>query len=218
LITSAARWFLQILRITLFEYIQTLALTSRSVWICRASPTWGLDTRGALPIMKRLWFFACAGLATAAPYFFRPYPVSNPSCTIHSSSAQGTCGGFTYKFCETPEGSDCNDCVEPEAAALTGPPGFFEAARVEDVVSADEYLLYKMLEVEYLVEFSKNPMSFQTPIDMPYCGLASGGPKLENRKRGWWEKVPGGKVIVATANELKNAAKQIEKGIASIGK
>lgn len=76
-----------------------------------------------------------------------------------------------------------------------------------------------MLEVEYLVEFSKNPMPFQNPIDLPYCGLASGVQKLEKRKKkSWLSKIPGGSIIEATANELKDAAKGIEKGIASIGK
>ena len=166
--------------------------------------------------MKRLWFLACAGLATAAKAFFKPYPISNPSCPISSSS----CGDFTFKWCETLEGSVCDSCATPETdtAALTNPRGFFEAPRVEDIVSAEEYLLYKMLEVEYLVEFSKNPMPFQKRIDLPFCGLPKGGEKLEKRKKSWWSKIPGGTIIEATANELKGAAKQLEKGIASIGK
>lgn len=87
---------------------------------------------------------------------------------------------------------------------------------MEEVVSPEEYLLYKMLEVEYLVEFSKNPMPFQKSIDLPYCGLASGVQKLEKRKKkSWWSKIPGASIA---ANELKHAAKEIEKGIASIGK
>ena len=168
--------------------------------------------------MKRLCFLACAGLATAIPPGCKPYPISNPSCPVRPTSAQGVCGDFTYKWCETPEGSQCDGCASPESAALTEPAGFFEAPRVEEVVSPEEYLLYKMLEVEYLVEFSKNPMSFQKPIDLPYCGLASGVQKLEKRKKSWLSKIPGGSVIEATANELKRATKQIEKGIASIGK
>jgi hypothetical protein len=169
--------------------------------------------------MKRFCFLACTGLATAFQLGFKPYPISNPSCPIRPTSAQGPCGDFTYKWCETPEESDCDGCANPKNAALTDPPGFFEAPRVEDVASAEEYLLYKMLEVEYLVEFSKNPMPFQKPIDLPYCGLASGVQKLEKRKKkSWLSKIPGGSIIEATANELKSAAKGIEKGIASVGK
>lgn len=168
--------------------------------------------------MRRLILFAYVGLATAAKAFFKPYPISNPECPITNSSS---CGDLTLKWCERPEASDCEGCAAapPDGAALTQPRGFFEPTRVEDVVSAEEYLLYKMLEVEYLVEFSKNPMPFQKRIDLPFCGLPVETRRLEKRKKkSWWSKMPGGSIIEAVAKELKGAVKGIEKGIASIGK
>ncbi|KAF7502498.1 hypothetical protein GJ744_005655 [Endocarpon pusillum] len=55
-------------------------------------------------------------------------------------------------------------------------------------------------------------MPFQKPVDLPYCGLASGVQKLEKRKKNsWLSKIPGGSIIEATANELKGAAKSKSK-------
>ena len=137
--------------------------------------------------MRRLHLIFYAGLASASSARLRPFPISNPVCTV-STNPYGTsqiCDGSTLAWCSTPEGIQCGGCVPAVpsgGAALTDPPGFFEAPRVEEVVSPEEYLVYKMLEIEYLVEFSNNPMPFQEKRELPYCGLAGGSRRLEKRK------------------------------------
>ena len=105
---------------------------------------------------------------------------------------------FTLTKCQT-----CGTCsAKPLSFSLLGvdtnKPGGY-------VVSASQYQLYHTLQMEYLVEFSKNPMSWQTPESLPYCGVeAPSKDDIEStvdgissrsdqtarlHKRGWWSNI-----------------------------
>ena len=80
---------------------------------------------------------------------------------------------FTFKFCDTNR-PPCEDC----------PGGTVKAGLVDlDVNTADlfpsvevtltqaELDKYRALEMEYVVEFSKNPPFSEKPVELPFCGI-----------------------------------------------
>ncbi|KAF2179571.1 hypothetical protein K469DRAFT_798613 [Zopfia rhizophila CBS 207.26] len=115
--------------------------------------------------------FACL---TSAVQHIPPlwYPISNQYCPVLPEEQRWQCGRATASYCE-----ECDTCTSPVPATLLE----FEDPRAMNItISPEEYLFYKMIETEYLVEFSKKPMSWETPITLTYCGLQR--PQLRERR------------------------------------
>jgi hypothetical protein len=92
------------------------------------------------------------------------------------------------------------------------------------IVDVENYALYHLLHLEYLVEFSKHPMPFQTPLSLPYCGI---NPKPDRKRELELESFQRRKIlprikIGGTLGRLgegaKHFVKEIEKGVGSIRK
>ena len=68
------------------------------------------------------------------------------------------------------------------------------------------------------MEFSKNPMPFQKPLNLPYCGLNSSA--LPKRELGARFKFPKniGEAAGQLGEGLKEVGKFIESGLAPIGR
>lgn len=170
--------------------------------------------------MKRLALFLLAGLASAAAPR-RPFPVSSAECPVDIGQEEPrTCGEFSFAFCSDPIGSKCDFCTKKGGgASLTGPPGFYEAERRPEVIAPEDYLIYKALETEYLVEFSNNPMPFQKAVPMPFCGLPPPPTRLQKRKcnkNSVFGKLGGCKVAEELPKRLVTAVKGLVNGVGAI--
>lgn len=157
-------------------------------------------------------FTAITNAQVAPPVVF---PISNAQCPLlpPAAAAQNACGPFTQRFCET-----CSDCKEDDGGlSLLDYTGYVDPPKPQ-VVDIENYAFYNMMLVEYLVEFSKNPMPGQTPLDLPYCGVNSN--PLENRDlgietleaRGGWLS----KGLKKIGDGLKHLGKEIQKGAGSV--
>ncbi|CAM1500397.1 Fc.00g095590.m01.CDS01 [Cosmosporella sp. VM-42] len=172
-------------------------------------------------------FLLTSGLAVvaiasvAAPVTFH---ISNALCPLIPPPPVGsnnTCGPYTYRSCDTPSAS-CAYCKPAGGAALLDFTGYVDPPK-EYVVDVENYAFYHMLHVEYLVEFSKNPMPFQTPVSLPHCGI---NPHTELKRdldeeslerRGGW-KIPKkiGGTLGQIGEGIKHAGQEIQKGAGSI--
>jgi hypothetical protein len=137
------------------------------------------------------------------------------------------CGNYTDKDCSGALAT-CKYCA-PSASRDTTYSGLvqenteYPLPPLDYIVDVEDYMFYHMLHVEYLVEFSKNPMPFQTPLNLPYCGLDS-DPDQNKRQlleRGWFKDLKNvGKKLTGTlekiADGLKNVEKNIVRGVAPI--
>jgi hypothetical protein len=80
-------------------------------------------------------------------------------------------GPFTFRFCDTNrESCQCVSNPDP-ASTLTGISTANHFADLEVTITEDELDRYRALQLEYLVEFSKNPMTFERAIPMPFCDI-----------------------------------------------
>ncbi|KAK4118610.1 hypothetical protein N657DRAFT_651080 [Parathielavia appendiculata] len=160
------------------------------------------------------------------------FPISTPQCPVSPLPAPGIeCGTYTHKDCSGPLAT-CKYCSASGTRDATA--GFGQYGRVQGntdypmppldyILDLEDYMFYHMLHVEYLVEFSKNPMPFQTPLSLPNCGLDS-DPDQQKRhlvERGWFKDLKKvGKKLTGTfekiADGLENVAKNIERGVAPI--
>ena len=120
---------------------------------------------------------------------------------------EAPCGPYTYNFCDTPS-KTCPFCSgTPSQFGLTVPNTRYPLPPKPYLADVGDYLFYHMLQVEYLVEFSKNPMPYQKKVDLPYCGLDK---SKAFTKRGI--KFPKVKV----GGTLGQVGKTINDGIAAI--
>lgn len=159
--------------------------------------------------------------AIAAPVTF---PISNALCPLlpEPEESRGICSPFTHRSCDSPTAS-CPFCAPQSGAALLDFTGYVDPPK-DYVVDVENYLFYHMLHAEYLVEFSKKPMPFQTALALPHCGINSN----PNRKRefdearldrrGGWPKFPSkvGGTLGQIGEGIKHGAKEIGKGLAAI--
>ncbi|KAK9479973.1 hypothetical protein V1514DRAFT_226225 [Lipomyces japonicus] len=79
------------------------------------------------------------------------------------------CGPYTPTFCE-----ECNACLPASLRARADDEVVLsEAEKAPDnlALSQLEYTRLKNLQLDYLVEFAKNPVSDHPVVDLPYCGL-----------------------------------------------
>ncbi|KAK5989722.1 Extracellular metalloprotease [Cladobotryum mycophilum] len=102
------------------------------------------------------------------------FPVSTDVCPVFPVPQKG-CGPFTYRDCDSVS-AQCAYCVPNSGTSLTEFTGYPDPPK-DYVVDVEDYGFYHVLALEYLVEFSKNPMPFQPKIDLPFCGLPSAQPK-----------------------------------------
>lgn len=79
---------------------------------------------------------------------------------------------ITFKFCDT-DRRPCKDCPSgTPTAALVDLDDINTADLFPDVevtLTRDELDKYRALEMEYVVEFSKNPPFSEEPVDLPFC-------------------------------------------------
>lgn len=77
---------------------------------------------------------------------------------------------FTFKFCDTNR-PPCASCNRNGGAALVD-AGFNTSDLFPDreiTLTRDDLDIYRALNMEYVVEFSKNPPYSQEPLGLPYC-------------------------------------------------
>jgi hypothetical protein len=106
----------------------------------------------------------------------------------------------------------CKAAPPPGTAA---PARLHLATRTEDVTSPEDYLIYKMLEVEYLVEFSRNCMPFQEPVSLPFSGIGNNSVAKRDLLSGdhdmrGWKRISIG--------NLKKGAKKLGGAVSDEGK
>lgn len=110
----------------------------------------------------------------------RPTAISDPLCPAYPPPKPGTCGPFTFNRCDS-NTVDCPFQKDKCASSSSGSLFITEPVIPKDVyVSPEAYVYFKMLETEYLVEFAQNPMRFEKPISLPFCGR----PKTSSVRRG----------------------------------
>ncbi|KAK0743456.1 hypothetical protein B0T18DRAFT_468778 [Schizothecium vesticola] len=157
-----------------------------------------------LPTNAFIWQ-ALMGLAlsAAAP----PPPQTDVCPVLPVPPLEAPCGVYTYRYCDTPN-KDCKACGGQQTEyGLTVPYTGYPLALKPYLVDVGDYLFYHMLQVEYLVEFSKNPMPYQKKVDLPYCGLDN---SKAFAKRGLkWPKI-------AVGGTAKDWGKKIGDAIAAI--
>ncbi|KAK3361436.1 hypothetical protein B0T24DRAFT_109093 [Lasiosphaeria ovina] len=171
----------------------------------------------------------CVGVvALALAAQAQVFPVSDARCPAAPRPAPGVaCGIDTFRYCDTPSAT-CPFCLPSSPLLQTGklPPTTKYGDSPKDyVVDLEDYAFYHLLNLEYLVEFSKRPMPFQKPVSLPYCGLPSlevHKRKLEERKckklLGCGKIIPDkiGGTLGQIGEGLKKVEKEVEKGLGSI--
>lgn len=122
---------------------------------------------------------------------------------------EAPCGAYTYRYCDTPT-KDCKACSPKKAEfSLAVPFTGYPLPLKPYLVDVGDYLFYHMLQVEYLVEFSNNPMPFQKKVDLPYCGLdKSDGFAKRGLK---WPKIKIGGTAKDWAKKVGNAVAAISE-------
>jgi len=156
------------------------------------------------------------------------FPVSNPQCPVSPLPAPGVvCGKYTEKDCGGAL-TTCKYCASSASRDTTSTAGsdYFGQVReytdypippTDYFLDVEDYMFYHMLHVEYLVEFSKNPMPFQTALSLPYCGLDS-DVNLDQRdlmKRGWFKDLK--KAAKQAGDGLTGTLKKIGDGLENVG-
>ncbi|KAK9318727.1 hypothetical protein V1517DRAFT_109361 [Lipomyces orientalis] len=88
------------------------------------------------------------------------------------SGTNADCGPYTPTFCE-----ECNTCSLSKRSLNSTESEFSEALTVPDPqqlsFTDDELVRYKYLQMDYVVEFAKNPPPNDDPVNLPYCGLGN---------------------------------------------
>jgi hypothetical protein len=125
-------------------------------------------------------FALASALALALGVHAQVSPISNPQCPVSPLPAPGVaCGTYTEKDCGGPLAT-CKYCSSSATADTSAGTEYYGLVQENTdyplppsdyILDVEDYMFYHMLHVEYLVEFSKNPMPFQTPLSLPYCGL-----------------------------------------------
>ncbi len=153
------------------------------------------------------------------------FPISNPQCPVSPLPAPGVgCGNYTYKDCSGPLAT-CKYCSSSNTRDTTAGSGYYGLVQentdyplppLDYIVDVEDYMFYHILHVEYLVEFSKNPMPFQTSLSLPYCGLDS-DPNQHKRhlmERGWFKDLKNaGKKLTGTLEKIADGLKKVERNI-----
>lgn len=146
-------------------------------------------------------------LSTAAP----PPPQADVCPVLPVPPPEAPCGEYTYRYCEV-----CKSCGDQRTEyGLTVPYTGYPLGLKPYLVDVGDYLFYHMLQVEYLVEFSKNPMPYQKKVDLPYCGLDQ---SKAFAKRGLkWPKVKVGGTVGDWGKKINDAIAAISEDLISFG-
>ncbi|RGP78945.1 metalloprotease 1 [Fusarium longipes] len=164
-----------------------------------------------------------ANAAVEEPIIF---PISNALCPLipPSTTPGNACGPYTHQFCDTPTASlSCCMSADSDGLSLLPFTGYVDPPK-DYVVDVENYALYHLLHLEYLVEFSKNPMPFQTPLSLPYCGInpdPNSKRELEPesfQRRRILPRIKIGGTLGRITEEAKHFVKEVEKGVGSLHK
>lgn len=149
-------------------------------------------------------------LAALALSFSAPPPPPDVCPVLPVPPPGAPCGAYTYRYCDTPNKDSCKACGGQQTGyGLTVPYTGYPLALKPYLVDAGDYLFYHMLQVEYLVEFSNNPMPYQKKVDLPYCGLAK---SKAFAKRGFkWPEVKVGGTLGEWGKTLNEAIAKISE-------
>lgn len=157
---------------------------------------------------------ALAGLALS---FAAPPPPPDVCPVLPVPPPEAPCGAYTYRYCDTPN-KECKACGGHQAElGLTVPYTGYPLALKPYLVDVGDYLFYHMLQVEYLVEFSNNPMPYQKKVDLPYCGLDKSN-AFAKRGRFKWPEVKVGGTVKDWGKKLNEAIAKISEPFALVRK
>ncbi|KAH8722394.1 hypothetical protein GQ44DRAFT_360952 [Phaeosphaeriaceae sp. PMI808] len=157
-----------------------------------------------------LQFFQLVVAQTSIPTV--QFPISHPSCPVLPLSQRTKCGTPTYKLCDTPT-RGCGFCPLLNTSASNF--GFFDNYTHEARLSTLDYIFFKSIELEYTIEFMKNPLPWEPKEELPLCGA----PQVTQKRSVAKEKRGFPKILTyrGIVNAVKHTAGDIGDGLVDLG-